>query len=144
MQKSSSNLENYILCWGAKKDRIVQVARSWSKEMGISDHFLYYCHSVSSAANAFSILLFSFVVECVAEWEGFLTKRRNWNNVYFLRSPYYFAGSFLRLCDLFKTNPEQKNRSLGIFGSKKSQGNRAGMDFKQSIPCSSLRMCIPI
>lgn len=100
MQKSSSNLENYVLCWGAKKDRKVQVARSWSKEMGISDHLLYYCHGVSSAANAFSVLLtvFSFVVECVAEWEGFLTKRRNWNSVYFLRSPsYYFGGRFLRL-----------------------------------------------
>lgn len=56
--------------------------------------------SVSSAANAFSILLtvFSFVVECAAEWEVFFTKRRNCNNVYFLKSPsYYFAGRFLRL-----------------------------------------------
>lgn len=78
--------------------------------MWILDHLLYYCHSAGSAANAFSVSLtvFSFVVECVAGWEGFLTKRRNWNNVYILKSPSYCsAHSFLRLWDL-RPMPSEK------------------------------------
>lgn len=65
---------------GGEKD-----TRTWSKEIEISAHLLYYCHRVISAASVmlsvFYQLLSALQLDLLKSGRAFLSKERgNWNS----------------------------------------------------------------